>query len=83
MVAKCNIELCGKALAESSRRPIMIAGIVLIIAGILIAVYPPLLSIIVAILLILLGSILVSIAYFNRKYSKHFDNPVIELFFRF
>lgn len=60
----------------------MLGGIILIIAGILVAIYPPLLSFIVAILLILLGSIIVSIAYHNRKLRKHYDNPVIELFFR-
>ncbi|MBT8112105.1 MAG: hypothetical protein KJO47_00360 [Gammaproteobacteria bacterium] len=44
--------------------------------------YPLLLSIIVAALLILLGVIVVSIAYHNRKLRRHFDNPVVELFFR-
>jgi len=60
----------------------MLGGIILIIAGILIAVYPPLLSVIVAVLLILMGWIVVSIAYHNRKLRRHFDNPVVELFFR-
>ena len=60
----------------------MLGGIILIIAGILVAIYPPLLSFIVAILLIFLGGIIVSIAYHNRKLRKHYDNPVIELFFR-
>ena len=60
----------------------MLGGIILIIAGVLIALYPPLLSIIVAILLIFLGGIVVAIAYHNRKLQRHFDNPVVELFFR-
>ncbi len=60
----------------------MLSGIILILAGILIAIYPPLLSIIVAALLILMGGIVVSIAYHNRKLQRHFDNPVVELFFR-
>ena len=59
----------------------MLGGIILIIAGILIAVYPPLLSIVAA-LLVLMGGIVVSIAYHNRKLRRHFDNPVVELFFR-
>jgi uncharacterized membrane protein HdeD (DUF308 family) len=61
----------------------MAAGIVLIIAGVLIALYPPLLSIIVAALLIVLGIMLVSVARYNRKHRRHYDNPVIEMFFRF
>lgn len=60
----------------------MLGGIILIIAGILIAIYPPLLSIIVAILLIFMGVIVMAIAYHNRKLRRHYDNPVIELFFR-
>lgn len=60
----------------------MLGGIILIIAGILILMYPPLLSIIVAALLIFLGVTVVSIAYHNRKLRRHFDNPVVELFFR-
>ena len=61
----------------------MVAGLVLIVAGILIAVYPTLLSIIVAILLIFLGVMMMVAAYYDRKLSRHHDNPVIELFFRF
>lgn len=60
----------------------MLAGIIFIVAGILILIYPPLLSIIVATILILLGVIVVSIAYHNRKLRRHFDNPVVELFFK-
>ncbi len=60
----------------------MLAGIIFIVAGIFILIYPPLLSIIVATILILLGVIVVSIAYHNRKLRRHFDNPVVELFFR-
>jgi drug/metabolite transporter (DMT)-like permease len=60
----------------------MIAGIVLVVAGILIAVYPPLLSLIVATVLILLGVLLLTAAYYDRKLSRHYENPVIELFFR-
>jgi drug/metabolite transporter (DMT)-like permease len=61
----------------------MIAGIVLILAGILLVVYPPLLSIIVAAFLMLTGAMVMSIAYYNRKHRRHFDNPTIELFFRY
>ena len=60
----------------------MLGGIILIIAGILIAIYPPFLSLIVSILFILLGLIIVFIAYHNRRLRKHYDNPVVELFFR-
>jgi Flp pilus assembly protein TadB len=61
----------------------MAGGIVLIIAGILIAIYPPLLSIIVAILLIMLGIMLISVSHYHRKQRRRFDNPDVELFFRF
>ena len=60
----------------------MLGGTILILAGILIAVYPPLLTFIVAILLIFMGSMLVAIAYHNRKLQQHHDKPVVELFFR-
>ena len=60
----------------------MIAGIVLMIAGILLVVYPPLLSIIVAAFLILSGVMAISIARYNRRIERHFDNPTIEIFFR-
>jgi len=62
---------------------IMLCGVFLITAGILIVIYPPLLSIIVAMLLIAMGSMIVAIGYHNRKLRRHYDNPVIELFFRF
>lgn len=61
----------------------MIGGIVLITAGILIALYPPLLSIIVAAFLIFTGVMTLAIAYYQRKLERHFENPVIELFFRY
>jgi hypothetical protein len=61
----------------------MLAGIVLIIAGIVIAIFPQLLSWIVAALLILVGVTVLSIARYNRKISRHYDNPVVEVFFRF
>ena len=60
----------------------MIAGVVLILAGILLVVYPPLLSIIVAAFLILCGVMVISIARYNRRLERHFDNPTIEIFFR-
>ena len=60
----------------------MLGGVILIIAGVLIAVYPPLLSLIVAIVLILLGAMAVLVGYYDRKLSRHHDNPVVELFFR-
>lgn len=61
----------------------MLPGILLVIAGILIALYPPLLSIIVATFLILTGAMLLSIGYYHRKLQKRFDNPAVELFFRY
>ncbi len=60
----------------------MIAGIILILAGILLVVYPPLLSIIVASFLILSGLMVISIARYNRRLERHFENPTIEIFFR-
>jgi UPF0716 family protein affecting phage T7 exclusion len=61
----------------------MLAGIILIIAGILLVVFPPLLSIIVAAFLIFAGVMAISVALYNRKYQRHFDNPTIEFFFRY
>jgi len=61
----------------------MIAGIVLIVAGLLIAVYPPLLAWIVALILVAVGALVLSSAYYHRKYARHADNPVIELIFRY
>ena len=61
----------------------MLAGIVLIVAGLLIALYPPLLALIVAALLIVLGVMVISIARYNRRMARHYDNPVVEFFFRF
>ena len=61
----------------------MIAGIIMVLAGILLVVYPPLLSIIVAVLLIITGVMVVSIARYNRKIERHFDNPTIEFIFRY
>ncbi len=60
----------------------MIAGITLILAGILLVVYPPLLSIIVAAFLIMSGVMVISIARYNRRLKRHFDNPTIDIFFR-
>ena len=61
----------------------MIAGIVFILAGILLVIYPPLLSIIVAVFLIAGGIMMISIARYNRKYQRHFENPTVEFFFRY
>lgn len=61
----------------------MLAGIVFILAGVLLAVYPPLLSIIVAAFLIFVGVMVLSVARYNRKYKRHFENPTIEFFFRY
>jgi uncharacterized membrane protein YesL len=61
----------------------MVAGIILILAGILLVVYPPLLSIIVAAVLISFGLMVISVARFNRKHRRHFDNPTVEFFFRY
>ena len=60
----------------------MVAGIILIIAGILLVVFPPLLSIIVAAFLVAAGVMLISIARYNRRLERHFENPTIEIFFR-
>ncbi|MFQ5643608.1 MAG: hypothetical protein ACE5FQ_07905 [Thiogranum sp.] len=60
----------------------MVAGIVLVLAGILLVLYPPLLSIIVASFLILSGFMVISIARYNRRLEKHFDNPTVDIFFR-
>lgn len=61
----------------------MTAGIVLILAGILIAVYPPLLSIVIAAFLVFCGVMVISIARYNRRYRRHFDNPTVDVFFRY
>ena len=61
----------------------MLPGIIFILAGVLLIVYPPLLSIIVAAFLIFSGVMLISIARYNRKYQRHYENPVIERFFRY
>lgn len=61
----------------------MVAGIVLILSGILLVVFPPLLSIIVAAVLIFAGVMAISIARYNRKYQRHYDNPTVEFFFRY
>jgi drug/metabolite transporter (DMT)-like permease len=61
----------------------MVAGIALILAGILMVIYPPLLSFIVAAFMIFAGVMAISIARFNRKHRRHFDNPTIEFFFRY
>jgi drug/metabolite transporter (DMT)-like permease len=61
----------------------MVSGIVLIIAGVLLIIYPPLLSLIVAGFLIIAGAVVISIARYNRKYHRHYDNPTIEFFFRY
>jgi hypothetical protein len=61
----------------------MVAGIVLIVAGILLLVYPPLLSIVVAAFLIVVGVMAISVARYNRRYQRHFENPTIEFFFRY
>jgi Flp pilus assembly protein TadB len=61
----------------------MLAGVFLVIAGMAITLYPPLLSLIVAALLILLGALVITIAYYDRRLSRHHDNPATELFLRF
>ncbi len=60
----------------------MLPGIVLIVAGVLLVVYPPLLSIIVALFLIASGVTMISIGRYNRRYQRHFEDPVVERFFR-
>jgi len=61
----------------------MIAGIGLILAGVLLIIYPPLLSIIVAAVLVFAGIMVLSIANYNRKHLRHYENPTVELFFRY
>lgn len=61
----------------------MVAGIVLIVAGVLLVIYPPLLSIIVAVFLIAAGSMVISMAYYNRMYHRYHENPIVEFFFRY
>jgi UPF0716 family protein affecting phage T7 exclusion len=61
----------------------MIAGIVLILAGVLLIIYPPLLSIIVAAFLIFAGIMVLSVVHYNRKHQRHYENPTVELFFRY
>jgi len=61
----------------------MLGGILFIIAGVLIAVYPKLLSMIVAVVLIFIGITLTAISHHYKKMAKHFENPYIDLFFRF
>ena len=61
----------------------MIAGIVLILAGVLLIIYPPLLSIIVAAVLIFAGIMVLSIANYNRRHQRYYENPTVELFFRY
>ena len=61
----------------------MVTGIVFIIAGILLVLYPPLLSIVVALFLIFLGVMVISVARYNRRHARHFENPTIELFLRY
>jgi len=59
------------------------ASVILIFSGILIALYPPLLSMIVAGILILTGSMLFALGYYHRSLRRHFDNPAVEVFFRY
>jgi hypothetical protein len=46
-------------------------------------IYPPLLSIFVAVSLIAAGALVISIANYNRKYHRHYDNPTAEFIFRY
>ncbi len=61
----------------------MLAGIILIIAGLVIAIYPPLLAWIIAFLLMVVGALTIAVAFENRKLARHYENPFIEIFFRF
>jgi len=76
-----HIGLQGKVSFE--QEAVMVAGIVIIVAGVLLAIYPPLLSIIVAVFLIAAGSMVISIAHYNRKYHRHYENPTVEFLFRY
>jgi len=70
-------------MVQDTREVAMVAGIVLIVAGVLLVVYPPLLSIIVAAILIGAGAMVISIAHYNRKSHRHYENPTVEFFFRY
>jgi uncharacterized membrane protein HdeD (DUF308 family) len=78
-----NIHIGLQSIDNVEQETVMVAGIVLIVAGVLILIYPPLLTIIVAVFLIAAGSIAISMAYYNRKYHRHYENPTIEFFFRY
>jgi uncharacterized membrane protein HdeD (DUF308 family) len=78
-----SIHIGLQAIDNFEQEAVMVAGIVLIVAGALLVIYPPLLSIIVAVFLVAAGSMVISIAYYNRKYHRHYENPTIEFFFRY
>ena len=61
----------------------MLAGALLVIAGLLIAIHPPLLAWIVAGLLIAIGVLVIAGSWYNRRLSPRYENPLIEIFFRF
>ncbi len=61
----------------------MVTGVVLILAGILLVIFPQLLAIVVATLLLFAGVLSISVARFNRRHRRHFDNPTVEFFFRY
>ena len=56
----------------------MVAGIVLIVAGVLLVIYPLLLSLVVAAFLIATGALTLSIARYDRKYLRHYENSTVE-----
>jgi hypothetical protein len=58
-------------------------SVIFIFAGILSALYPRLLSMIVAGILILTGSMLFAVGYYHRSLRRHFDNPAVEVVFRY
>jgi uncharacterized membrane protein HdeD (DUF308 family) len=60
----------------------MLTGVILIILGILLVIYPQLLAIIVATCLLFSGVICISVARYNRRLERSFENPTIEFFFR-
>ncbi|MGB7933772.1 MAG: hypothetical protein WCH04_16415 [Gammaproteobacteria bacterium] len=72
-----------KGIDNFVQEAVMVAGIVLIVAGVLLVIYPPLLSIIVAVFLVAAGSMVISIALYNRKNHRHYENPTVEFFFRY
>ena len=61
----------------------MVLGILLIASGILILLHPPLLAYVVASFLIFLGAVLLSATIHYRRRARRFEDPFLDVFFRF